>query len=158
MRNEFDFAPLYRSSIGFDRVFNLLNNAQRPQAIDAWPPYDIVKTSEDAYRIQMGVAGFAGTDLDITQERNVLIVTGQKPEEKDWDYLHRGIAGRAFERRFELADHVKVETASLTNGLLSIDLKREIPEAMKPRKIAIGDGSQPQTTPLHIDAEKQQVV
>ncbi|MEK1892131.1 MAG: Hsp20 family protein, partial [Rhizobium sp.] len=106
MRNEFDFAPLYRSSIGFDRVFNLLNNAQRPQAIDAWPPYDIVKTSEDAYRIQMGVAGCAGTDLDITQERNVLIVTGQKPEEKDWDYLHRGIAGRAFERRFELADHV----------------------------------------------------
>ncbi|MEF0941361.1 Hsp20 family protein [Rhizobium sp. BR 362] len=154
MRNEFDFAPLYRSSIGFDRVFNLLNNAQRLQAIDTWPPYDIVKTGENDYRIQMAVAGFADADLDITQERNVLVVKGQKAEQKEGEYLHRGIAGRAFERRFELADHVRVENASLTNGLLSIELKREIPEAMKPRKIAIG-GSQPQATPLQIDAEKQ---
>ncbi|MBB4569341.1 Hsp20 family protein [Rhizobium leucaenae] len=154
MRNEFDFAPLYRSSIGFDRVFNLLNNAQRLQALDTWPPYDIVKTGENDYRIQMAVAGFADADLDITQERNVLIVKGQKAEQKEGEYLHRGIAGRAFERRFELADHVRVENASLTHGLLSIELKREIPDAMKPRKIAIG-GSQPQATPLQIDAEKQ---
>ncbi|MBB5577671.1 MULTISPECIES: Hsp20 family protein [Rhizobium] len=153
MRNDFDFAPLYRSSIGFDRVFNLLNSAQRLQAVETWPPYDIIKTGEDDYRIQMAVAGFADADLDITQERNVLIVKGQKAEQKDGEYLHRGIAGRAFERRFELADHVRVENAALTNGLLSIDLKREIPDAMKPRKIEIG--SQPQATPLQIDAEKQ---
>ncbi|WP_064708501.1 Hsp20 family protein [Rhizobium bangladeshense] len=154
MRNELDFAPLYRSSIGFDRVFNLLNNAQRLQAIDSWPPYDIVKTGEDDYRIQMAVAGFAEGDLDITQERNVLLVKGQKAEGQEGEYLHRGIAGRAFERRFELADHVRVENASLTNGILSIALKREVPEAMKPRKIAIAEGSV-QQAPLQIEAERQ---
>ncbi|RDJ04918.1 molecular chaperone Hsp20 [Rhizobium phaseoli] len=154
MRNELDFAPLYRSSIGFDRVFNLLNNAQRLQAIDAWPPYDIVKTGEDDYRIQMAVAGFAEADLEITQERNVLVVKGQKAEAKDGEYLHRGIAGRTFERRFELADHVRVENASLMNGILAIALKREVPEAMKPRKIVIGDGSF-QQAPLQIEAERQ---
>ncbi|MDL2410750.1 Hsp20 family protein [Rhizobium calliandrae] len=153
MRNEFDFAPLYRSSIGFDRLFNLLNSTERLQAGDTWPPYDIIKTAEDNYRIQMAVAGFADADLEITQERNVLVVKGQKAEQADGEYLHRGIAGRNFERRFELADHVKVENAALTDGLLSIDLKREIPEAMKPRKIAIGD--QPRATPLQIDGEKQ---
>ncbi|MFB2553619.1 Hsp20 family protein [Ensifer soli] len=154
MRNDLDFAPLYRSSVGFDRVFNLLNNAQRLQAIDTWPPYDIVKTSDNDYRIEMAVAGFGDSDLDITQERNVLIVTGQKAEAKDGEYLHRGIAGRSFERRFELADHVKVEDASLVNGLLRILLKREIPEAMKPRKITIGT-SAGQTAPLQIEAERQ---
>ncbi|CDZ42284.1 16 kDa heat shock protein A [Neorhizobium galegae bv. officinalis] len=154
MRNDLDFAPLYRSSVGFDRVFNLLNNAQRLQAIDTWPPYDIVKTNDDDYRIEMAVAGFGDSDLDITQERNVLIVKGQKAEAKDGEYLHRGIAGRSFERRFELADHVKVEDASLVNGLLRIELKREIPEAMKPRKIAIGS-STGQTAPLQIEAERQ---
>lgn len=154
MRNELDFAPLYRSSIGFDRVFNLLNNSQRLQTIDTWPPYDIIKTSEDDYRIQMAVAGFAEADLEITQERNVLVVKGQKAEEKDGEYLHRGIAGHMFERRFELADHVKVENASLTNGLLSIALKREVPEAMKPRKIAIGE-SPFQQAPLQIEGERQ---
>jgi len=154
MRNEFDFAPFYRSSIGFDRVFNLLNNPQRLQAIDTWPPYDIVKIDENEYRIQMAVAGFADSDLDVTQERNVLVVKGEKNEEKQGDYLHRGIAGRSFERRFELADHVRVENASLTNGLLTIVLKREIPEEMKPRKIAIGaaEGSE---APMHmIEGEK----
>ncbi|MGO7028552.1 Hsp20 family protein [Rhizobium johnstonii] len=154
MRNDLDFAPLYRSSVGFDRVFNLLNNAQRLQAIDTWPPYDIVKTSDDYYRIEMAVAGFGDSDLDITQERNVLIVKGQKAEANDGEYLHRGIAGRAFERRFELADHVKVEDASLVDGLLRILLKREVPEAMKPRKIAIGT-SAGQTAPLQIEAERQ---
>lgn len=154
MRNDLDFAPLYRSSVGFDRVFNLLNNTQRLQAIDTWPPYDIVKTSDDDYRIEMAVAGFGDSDLDITQERNVLIVKGLKAEAKDGEYLHRGIAGRAFERRFELADHVRVEDASLVNGLLRILLKREVPEAMKPRKIAIGT-SAGQTAPLQIEAERQ---
>jgi molecular chaperone IbpA len=101
----------------------------------------------------MALAGFAETDLDISQERNVLIVKGQKAEEKDGEYLHRGIAGRAFERRFELADHVRVENASLTNGLLSIQLKREIPEEMKPRRIAIGSSAETQA--LQIDAERQ---
>jgi len=154
MRNDLDFAPLYRSSIGFDRVFSLLNNAQGLQAIDAWPPYDIVKTGDDDYRIEMAVAGFGNSDLDIRQERNVLIVKGEKAEAKDGEYLHRGIAGRSFERRFELADHVKVEDASLVNGLLRILLKREIPEAMKPRKIAIST-SAGQTAPLQIEAERQ---
>ncbi|WP_064713480.1 Hsp20 family protein [Rhizobium bangladeshense] len=154
MRNDLDFAPLYRSSVGFDRVFNLLNNAQRLQAIEAWPPYDIVKTSDDEYRIEMAVAGFADADLDITQDRNVLIVKGQKEEAKDGEYLHRGIAGRTFERRFELADHVKVEDAALVNGLLRILLKREIPEAMKPRKIAIGT-SAGRSAPLQLEADRQ---
>ncbi len=138
MRNEFDFAPLYRSSIGFDRVFNLLNNAQRFQAVDTWPPYDIVKAGEDEYCITMAVAGFAEEDLAVTHERNVLVIAGAKPDKEDMQYLHHGIAGRSFERRFELADHVKVLGASLKNGLLSVELKREIPEEMKPRRIAIG--------------------
>lgn len=153
MRNDLDFAPLYRSSVGFDRVFNLLNNAQRLQAIDTWPPYDIVKTSDNDYRIEMAVAGFSDADLDIVQERNVLVVKGQKAETKDGEYLHRGIAGRSFERRFELADHVRVEDASLSNGLLRIVLKREVPEAMKPRKIAIG--SSIEQAPLQIESERQ---
>ena len=154
MRNDLDFAPLYRSSVGFDRVSNLLNNAQRLQAIDTWPPYDIVKTNDDEYRIEMAVAGFGDSDLDIIQERNVLVIKGQKAEAKDGEYLHRGIAGRSFERRFELADHVKVEDAYLVNGLLSIALKREIPETLKARKIAIGTGGE-QAAPLQIEAEHQ---
>jgi molecular chaperone IbpA len=154
MRNDLDFAPLYRSSVGFDRVFDLLNNAQRLQAMDTWPPYDIVRTTDDNYRIEMAVAGFAEADLDIVQERNLLVVKGHKAEAKDGEYLHRGIAGRSFERRFELADHVKVEDASLVNGLLRIVLKREIPEAMKPRKIAIGTAGE-QPAPLQIDGGRQ---
>ncbi|NLS20264.1 Hsp20 family protein [Rhizobium sp. P40RR-XXII] len=154
MRNDLDFAPLYRSSVGFDRVFNLLSNAQRLQPIETWPPYDIVKTSDDDYRIEMAVAGFANSDLDVVQERNVLVVKGQKADPKDGEYLHRGIAGRSFERRFELADHVKVEGASLVNGLLRIVLKREIPEAMKPRKVTIGTTAE-QPAPLQIEAGRQ---
>lgn len=154
MRNDLDFAPLYRSSVGFDRVFNLLNNAQRLQAIDTWPPYDIVKTSDDDYRIELAVSGFGDADLDITQEHNVLVIKGEKNEVKDGEYLHRGIARCSFERRFELADHVKVQDASLVNGLLRIALKREIPEAMKPRKIAIGKSGE-QFAPRQIEAERQ---
>ncbi|PST22691.1 molecular chaperone Hsp20 [Rhizobium sp. JAB6] len=156
MRNEFDFAPLYRSSIGFDRVFNLLNNAQRLHAIDSWPPYDIVRFGEDDYRISMAVAGFADRELDITQDRNVLVVKGTKAKEpEEGEYLHRGIGAQGFERRFELADHVKVETASLKNGLLTIALKRELPEAMKPRRIAIGNGSPDAKISKLIEAEEK---
>lgn len=154
MRTEFDFAPLYRSSIGFDRVFNLLNNPQRLQAIDTWPPYDIIRSGDDEYRIVMAVAGSGEGDLDITQERNVLVVKGGKSEEPQGEYLHRGIAGRGFERRFELADHVRVEDATLINGLLTVSLRREIPEAMKPRKIQIGSHGQDKQV-LQIEADQQ---
>ena len=141
MRTSFDFSPLYRSSIGFDRVFDLLENATRVQTIDNWPPYDIAKTGDDTYRISMAVAGFAQEELDISAQPNLLIVTGEKNTETSGEFLHRGIANRAFTRRFELADHVKVKGASLVNGLLNIELEREIPEAMKPRRIAIAASS-----------------
>lgn len=137
MATSHDYAPLYRSSVGFDRLFNLLENAQRARSISDWPPYDIVKTGEDSYRITIAVAGFEQDDLDITYQTNRLTVTGKKQETASEDYLHRGIAGRPFEHWFELADHVRVKGADLKNGLLSIDLIREIPEALKPRKIDI---------------------
>ena len=138
MRTALDFSPFYRSSIGFDRVFNLLENANRLQSVESWPPYDIVRVDENSYRIVMAVAGFAETDLDITYEPNLLIITGEHKEADDSQYLHRGLASRPFVRRFELADHVKVAGASLINGLLAIELMREVPEAMKPRRIQIG--------------------
>ena len=140
MRTAFDFSPLYRSSIGFDRVFDLLENASRVSTVDNWPPYDIAKIGDHAYRITVAVAGFVENELAMTQEHNVLTVAGQKTGEENGEYLHRGIAGRAFERRFQLADHVKVTGAVLKNGLLTVDLKREIPEEMKPRRIEIGAG------------------
>ena len=154
MRTEFDFAPLYRSSIGFDRVFNLLNNAQRLQAVDSWPPYDIVRKGENDYAICLAVAGFSMGDLDVTQERNVLIVKGGAAQKQEGEYLHRGISAQTFERRFELADHVHVEGASLSNGLLTVTLKREIPEQAKPRRIEIGNGSG-EAAPLQIEADKR---
>lgn len=137
MATSYDYAPLFRSSVGFDRVFNLLENAQRARSISDWPPYDIVKTGDDTYRITVAVAGFSQDDLNLTFQSNLLTVIGNKGETQSEGYLHRGIAGRPFEHRFELADHVRVSGADLTNGLLSIDLVREIPEAMKPRKIEI---------------------
>lgn len=137
MATSYDYAPLFRSSVGFDRVFNLLENAQRARSISDWPPYDIVKTGDDTYRITVAVAGFSQDDLNLTFQSNLLTVIGNKGETQSEGYLHRGIAGRPFEHRFELADHVRVSGAELTNGLLSIDLVREIPEAMKPRKIDI---------------------
>ena len=142
MRTNLNFSPLFRSTVGFDRVFDLLENASRSQSFESWPPYDIVRTSEDSYRITMAVAGFSEADLGITHQPNLLIVTGNRPEEEG-DYLHRGIPDTSFERRFELADHVKVASASLQNGLLTIALVREVPEEMKPRKVAIkaGDGA-----------------
>jgi molecular chaperone IbpA len=139
----FDFSPLYRNSIGFDRLASLLASAQRVEQGGGYPPYNIVSEDENRYRITMAVAGFGQDDLDITSEQNILTVTGKRNEEDESSerFLHRGIANRAFERRFNLADHVRVTGASLENGLLHIDLEREIPEAMKPRKIEIGSHS-----------------
>jgi molecular chaperone IbpA len=155
MATSYDYAPLFRSTVGFDRVFNILENAQRAHSISDWPPYDIVKTGDDSYRISIAVAGFAQDDLDITFQSNLLTVTGKKQDASAGSYLHRGIAGRPFEHRFELADHVRVNGADLSNGLLSIDLVREIPEALKPRNIAIQ--SSPALTssrPAQIEAQK----
>jgi molecular chaperone IbpA len=137
MATSYDYSPLFRSSVGFDRVFNLLENAQRVHPISDWPPYDIVKTGDDTYRISLAVAGFSEAELDLTFKSNLLIVKGHKEGDKSEGYLHRGIAGRPFEHKFELADHVRVTGANLVNGLLSVDLVREIPDDMKPRKIAI---------------------
>lgn len=137
----FDLSPLYRSTVGFDRLFNLLDSAGGGDAGQPYPPYNIERTGENAYRVTMAVAGFSEADLDIQAKENVLTVKGEKKEEVESDkreMLFRGIAARAFERRFQLADHVEVTGASLENGLLHVDLVREIPEAMKPRKITIG--------------------
>ncbi|MDK4743568.1 Hsp20 family protein [Rhizobium sp. CNPSo 3464] len=155
MRTNLDFSPLFRSSIGFDRMLNALEAASRTEIVDDWPPYDIVKTGEDDYRIAMAVAGFSQEELTITQEQNTLLVSGQKTNGDDGRYLHRGIAGRSFQRRFELADHVRVVGAGLVNGLLAVDLKREIPEEMKPRQIEImTDVALPEAETRQIEAEK----
>jgi molecular chaperone IbpA len=138
----FDFTPLFRSTVGFDRLTRLLDNAGRlDDGAFSYPPYNIEQTGEHAYRIVMAVAGFGEGDLSITQQGNSLLISGKqaKPAEEK-KYLYRGIAGRAFERRLELADHVKVTGANLVNGVLSIELVREVPEAMKPRAIKIGGG------------------
>ena len=138
MRN-FDFAPLSRSTIGFDRMMQLFEDATRlvEDSESSYPPYNIEKTGDDSYRITMAVAGFGESDLSITQQANSLLVAGRKQGEENSQYLHHGLAARAFNRRFDLADFIKVTGASLVNGLLSIDLVREIPEAMKPRSITI---------------------
>ena len=138
--DRFDFSPLFRSTIGFDRLTRLVDAATRvDNASLAYPPYNIEKTAEDAYRLTMAVAGFSPTELDITVQENTLLVTGKgQKEDENGGYLHRGIARRSFERRFSLADHMKVTGASLDNGLLHVDVVREVPEAAKPRTIKIG--------------------
>lgn len=135
----FDFSPLYRSTVGFDHLSSLLDAvSQRDQSAPSYPPYNIEAVSEDQYRISMAVAGFVQSELDIQVEKQTLTVKGNKPDEQvERNYLYQGIAARNFERRFQLADHVKVTNARLENGLLHIDLVREIPEAMKPRSIQI---------------------
>lgn len=134
----FDFSPLFRSTVGFDRMQRMLEAASRADEANGYPPYNIEKMEENAYRITMAVAGFSEADIDIEVKDGVLVVTGKQAEDQaERTFLHRGIAGRAFRRSFQLADHVKVQGAGLENGLLHIDLAREIPEAMKPRKIAI---------------------
>lgn len=140
----FDLTPLYRSTVGFDRLFSLLDQAAGVDSgVPGYPPYNIERTGENAYRITMAVAGFGENDLSIESRENTLTVKGEKnvDEAKNGDVLYRGIAGRSFERRFQLADHVEVKGASLENGLLHVDLVREIPEAMKPRRITIANGN-----------------
>ena len=134
-----DFSPLYRSTVGFDRLFNMLDGIGQPEQAQSYPPYNIERTGENAYRITMAVAGFDENELSIEAQAHLLVVKGEKSDETggESEYLYRGIAKRAFERRFQMADHVEVKTASLKNGLLHIDLQRNIPEAMKPRRIAI---------------------
>ncbi|TCN31364.1 Hsp20 family protein [Sinorhizobium americanum] len=136
MRTTFDFSPLSRSSVGFDHLFELLGSADRMPA-DNWPPYDIMRLGESQYRIAMSVAGFSPDELTITHEQRLLVVSGEKAGEDNAEYLYRGIAARNFERRFQLADYVMVTGANLANGLLTIDLVRELPEQMKPRRIDI---------------------
>jgi molecular chaperone IbpA len=138
-----DFSPLYRSTVGFDRLFTMLDSLAQPEGGQSYPPYNIERTGEDAYRISMAVAGFSENEISIEAHRNVLTVKGERKEETNEgsEVLYRGIASRAFERRFQLADHVEVTGASLKNGLLHIDLKRNIPEEMKPRKVEISAAS-----------------
>ena len=141
MRTEFDFSPLFRSTVGFDRMFDLLRHSARggPEEHHNYPPYDIERTGEDSYRVTLAVAGFRPEELTVTAQQNLLLVTGDRHNggEQQRQVLYRGIAGRAFERRFELADHVKVVGANLADGLLTIELQRELPEAMRPRRIEI---------------------
>lgn len=138
--NAVDFSPLFRSAIGFDRLARLMESARAAADGPAYPPYNIERTAEDEYTLTMAVAGFGPENIEITTIENTLTVAGRAKEpEADRRYLHRGIAGRAFERRFVLADHIQVTGATLENGLLQISLKREVPEAKKPRRIAVGN-------------------
>ena len=140
-----DFAPLYRSTVGFDRLFDLLDTVAGFDAgPTAYPPYNIERTAENEYRITMAVAGFGRDEISVDVKEQTLSVSGaKKAEEKEREYLHRGIAARSFERRFQLADHVEVKGADLQDGLLHIDLVRNVPERLKPRSIAIGNGKAP---------------
>jgi molecular chaperone IbpA len=152
MRN-YDFAPLWRSSVGFDRLFDLINDTQRLDAQDNYPPYDIVRTGENAYRISVALAGFGPDEISITAQQNRLTVAGSKAEHRagstpEHEYLHQGISARPFERQFNLEDHVEVEGAAFENGLLQIELARKIPEAMKPRNIEIGAGASTRKTEM----------
>ena len=147
--NRIDFSPYRRSMVGFDRLFDMIENQARANSGDNYPPFNIEKRGADAYRITLAVAGFKPADIDITAQQNLLVIQGRKPDLSHADgiedgadgrFLHVGIAQRGFERRFELADYVRVDNARLEDGLLVIDLVREVPEAMKPKKIVIGGG------------------
>lgn len=153
MRSAFDFAPFRRSTIGFDRLFDLLENSATGQGGENYPPFDLIKLDDNRYRISLAVAGFRRDEIEITAQQNQLIVTGKKADDDKADYIHRGIANRSFERRFGLADHIRVTDADLSDGMLSVELVREIPEAMKPRKIEIG-GRSPATETIESQAER----
>jgi molecular chaperone IbpA len=144
MRTNFDFTPYRRSTVGFDRLFDMLESGNGGQASDNYPPFDLERVSDDEYRITLAVAGFRPDEIDITAQQNLLIVSGRKRDDEGRQYIHRGIATRAFERRFGLADYVQVKNADLSDGILSVELVREIPEEMKPRKVAINGVSEPQ--------------
>ncbi len=145
-----DFAPLWRSTIGFDHLADLVDASLRQATDDNYPPYNIERAGEDAYRITIAVAGFGAEDVTITAEQNSLTVEGKKAEKDDREFLYRGIATRPFRRVFNLADYVQVKAADLSNGVLTIDLVREVPEAMKPRRIAVNGGK----STLHLDQKK----
>jgi molecular chaperone IbpA len=140
MRTAFDLTPYRRSTVGFDRLFDAMEKSFRADGHDSYPPFDIVRTGDESYRITLAVAGFTRDEIDITAQQNQLVISGEKREKEEdgVDFVHRGIATRAFERRFQLADFVEVKKASYEDGLLSILLERVVPEAMKPRKIEIG--------------------
>jgi molecular chaperone IbpA len=159
MRSAFDFAPFRRSTVGFDRLFDMLENSAASQGQENYPPFDLIKTGDNDYRIQLAVAGFKPDEIDITAQQNVLVVTGKKGEETEeqgTEFVYRGIAARSFERRFGLADHIQVKGADLKDGLLLIDLVREIPEAMKPRKIGIGGAKPASQETLEAKAEARE--
>jgi molecular chaperone IbpA len=144
MRSAFDFSPYYRATVGFDRIFDMLDSAASQNGTSGYPPYNVEKAGEDAYRIVMAVAGFTDDELNVTQKENELLISGRgQPSAEEKEYLYRGIAGRDFERLFQLADHIKVVGARLADGMLTIELKREIPEEKKAR-------------PIRIDAEPSQ--
>ncbi|MDQ4087459.1 MAG: Hsp20 family protein [Pseudomonadota bacterium] len=153
----FDFSPYRRSTVGFDRLFDYLENASRAEQ-DNYPPFDIEKLSDDSYRITLAVAGFRRDEIEIVAQQNMLVIAGRRSENRnrDGNFLHIGIATRAFERRFELADFVRVTGAELRDGLLSIELVREIPEAMKPRKIDIGSGEATSIEPDRTEASRSE--
>ena len=149
----FDLSPLFRTAIGFDRMARLIDTAQDAPSASSYPPYNIAKTGENTYRLTMAVAGFGQEDLEITARDNQLIVAGKVKDDAAGELLYRGIAGRAFERRFALADHIVVDGADLQNGLLHVALKRVVPEALKPRRIAIGTEQPATQTTIANDSE-----
>jgi molecular chaperone IbpA len=153
----YDFSPYYRSSIGFDRMLDLLGGASRPDTVEeAWPPYDIERLGEDRYSITMALAGFAEDEITIVAEPNALLVEGRKKNhDSGRNFLHRGIAQRGFRRQFDLADFVKVTSASFQHGLLTVELEREIPEAMKPRRIEISTPAQKRVEPARESGAKR---
>ncbi len=162
MRTTFDLSPLFRSTVGFDRLIDVLDQVSRVEPMTKWPPYNIEKVGENQYRITMAVAGFSPDEIELVQQESTFFVNGQKhPEPEGVQVLHRGIATRAFKQTFNLAEHVKVTGASLENGLLTIELKREVPEALKPRRIEIASGKGPKALtqdnqPQPIEYESQQ--
>ena len=141
MRTNFDFTPFRRSTVGFDRLFEMLENGGMGSGSEAYPPFNLEQESDDRYRITLAVAGFGQDEIEITAQQNLLIVSGRKQENENRHYVHRGSATRSFERRFVLGDYVQVRHAELRDGLLSVELVREIPEEMKPRRVEIGGAS-----------------
>jgi molecular chaperone IbpA len=149
-----DFAPLSRSTIGFDRLFDMLDQASHLGLDDSFPPYDIEKTGEDTYRVTLAVPGFTSDNISIESQPNMLVVSGQKSKSQGGQALHRGIAVHSFDRRFNLADFVEVTGANLADGLLTIELKREVPEAMRPRRIEIASGGVAQRPQRQIESQQ----
>jgi molecular chaperone IbpA len=138
----YDFSPLYRMTVGFDRLFDMLDQVSRLEPMTNWPPYNVEKQGEDQYRVTMAVAGFSPDEIEVTQQENTLVISGKKHQDNgQGEILHRGIATRAFKQRFNLADFVKVDEAKLENGLLTVELKREVPEELQPRRIPIQFGA-----------------